>query len=102
MQHNYSRHDSRIVANADEEFVIELPANPTTGCEWDVEQADEETHVTLDVAPTASGALGAGSTARITVHCDTPGVHVLTLRYGQPWESEPEDSVRFEVEIRST
>ena len=86
-----------------EEFVVKLPANPSTGYSWDVkrmpkklELIDKEFEQEEPIMP------GKGGMQVLTFKALEPGRATLELQYKRPWEKdkEPAEVKRYLVTIK--
>jgi inhibitor of cysteine peptidase len=72
----------------DDDFLIALAANPTTGYGWTATVSNPKV-VSADGAAyraPASKALGAGGEQVLAFEAQHPGTATITLRYRRPWE----------------
>ncbi|KAH3732951.1 hypothetical protein Pelo_16217 [Pelomyxa schiedti] len=74
--------------------VIRLPANPTTGFNWAVEQCDAAIlELTNEFEPPPRTLCGAGGIAVIKLRPLTPGTTQVRLGYKRSWEHHPASKV---------
>ena len=86
----------------DEEIVVELESNITTGYEWAIETLDETVVRSLGsdyIGPT-NGAVGEGGTEEWSFLALKPGTTVLSLKYWRPWEGDASVVDRFELTLK--
>jgi predicted secreted protein len=83
-----------------ERFSFALPANPTTGFDWQVDFPPELIRLESREHTRSSDLIGAGGTTTITLSALRAGEAVVRLRYLRAWEGRPveERSVRVRVE----
>jgi inhibitor of cysteine peptidase len=96
----YHQGDSIAVANGSE-FVIALPANPSTGYSW---TAGDDHDVTFVSSRQLAGGNrpGAAGTQEITFRATNAGTSTLALAYARPFESgvPPVKTARFPITVR--
>lgn len=83
----------------DEEIVVALESNATTGYEWAIDELDETVVRPLGssyIAPT-NGAVGQGGTEEWSFQALKPGTTVLSLKYWRQWEGDASIADRFEM-----
>lgn len=69
-----------------EAFAISLPANPTTGYDWQVEISSGSVVLLRRDHHRSADRIGAGGTTTFTFQATAPGEAVLRFRYLRPWE----------------
>ncbi|MFC2072888.1 protease inhibitor I42 family protein [Chloroflexota bacterium] len=95
--------EEKIVVGIEDEFIIALDSNPTTGYDW------EESHdpyklilVGKEYEPDekAAGLVGAGGTQYFRFTSQKTGETEVTFVYKRPWETEILEQKVFKVEIK--
>jgi len=100
----YTDADKTINANVNEEFVIALDSNPTTGYNW--EESYDEAMLKLveskyEMGKQAEeGMVGAGGTQYFRFQALKTGTTEITLTYKRSWETESADQKVFTVDIQ--
>jgi len=100
----YTDADKTINANVNEEFVIALDSNPTTGYNW--EESYNEAMLKLveskyEMGKQAEeGMVGAGGTQYFRFQALKTGTTEITLTYKRSWETESADQKVFTVDIQ--
>jgi len=100
----YTDADKTINANVNEEFVITLDSNPTTGYNWE-EDYDEAMLKLVESKYEMSkqaeeGMVGAGGTQYFRFQALKTGKTEITLTYKRSWETESADQKVFTVDIQ--
>jgi inhibitor of cysteine peptidase len=97
--------EEAISVSVDQEFVIALDSNPTTGYDW--EESYDESMLTLDEAESkyvpdekAEGLVGAGGTRYFRFKAIKAGQTEITLVYKRHWETEILEQKLFTVDIK--
>ena len=89
--------------------LIELPANPTTGYQWDIVKDDNAsdivrilTHNFVAPAQDSDGAILAGGpgTFQLFLRVEKRGVYPISLAYQRPWEKDSPPAKRWHMDIR--
>ena len=89
-------------------FVVELPANPSTGYQWSVVQPPDAVELVEEhVAPPAAGTTAAGLPAAVgssgdqkfTFMAKRQGEAEIRFELKRAWESEPIDTRSFTVVV---
>lgn len=78
-----------LTVSPGEKFVIELPANRTTGFSWQIAKPLDEKVVKLvesKYLPVKSGVVGAPGKEVWTFTAVAPGQSTISLVYSRPWE----------------
>jgi inhibitor of cysteine peptidase len=95
----YHQGDTITVANGGE-FVIALPANPTTGYSW---TADDDPDVTFVSSEQVAGGSqpGAPGTQELTFRAEQTGTSTLELAYARPFEKgvPPVKTAKFPITV---
>ncbi|MEZ0396523.1 MAG: protease inhibitor I42 family protein [Anaerolineales bacterium] len=83
-------------------LTIALPANPSTGYTWEIQQG--ATPVLDPIGEPAftsdnPGLVGSGGTLRLTFRAAQTGVTTLVLVYHRPWETDVEPLDTFQVTV---
>jgi inhibitor of cysteine peptidase len=96
----YTQDDSKISVADGGEFVVALPANPSTGYSW---SAGPNDLVTLEHTTQVSGGSmpGAEGTQRMTFRAEATGSTTLELAYARPFEGgvPPAETASFVVTV---
>lgn len=97
--------DSGVIkANVNEEFVIALDSNPSTGYSW--QENHDQSFLTLvdkkfEQSPGSEGKPGAGGTEYFRFKALKTGEAKVTLGYSRSWESQPPlDTREFTIDIK--
>lgn len=91
-----------IQARVNEEFVITLPANPTTGYGWNVDYDYDLLNLSRsEYVASPTRALGASGTSVYTFEPLLPGKTTIYFVYKRSWENIVADTKSFAVEIFS-
>ncbi len=88
--------------SAEQELIISLDANKTTGYEWKSEISDKSIISVTDeykVDAASDGAIGVGGKHSFYIKGLKPGKTVLTLSYQRSWEDAPIKSIVYELEV---
>lgn len=95
-------HGQSISVRLNDEIVVRLPENPTTGYRWEIDQADPLIAGTADAFTLDSDPqFGSGGTRELRFRVtSSSGVGRLSLKYWQPWEGDASVSDRFSVELQ--
>lgn len=85
--------DTHIDARTGEEFTIYLSSNPTTGYQWQLDGALDESLLklvgsTYRAQETGKAVVGAGGTEIWTFRALKPGQTTIKLKYIRPWEKD--------------
>jgi inhibitor of cysteine peptidase len=98
----YIDQEKAISIGVDEEFVIALDSNPTTGYNW--EASYDDTMLSLDYEEYSSekceGLVGAGGTQYFAFKALKAGETRIETVYKRSWEDESIDQREFTVTIR--
>jgi inhibitor of cysteine peptidase len=94
--------EKMISTSVDQEFVIAVDSNPTTGYDWEVSYDDNmlslaEEEYSPDKEP---GLLGAGGTQYFTFKALKKGDTEITLTYKRSWETDYAEQKVFNVNIK--
>jgi len=91
----YTEADTSITAQVDEQFVIVLEANPTTGYQWmasydngALELVDNE----YQANEQAEGMVGGGGHSHFTFKALKAGSHKITMTYKRSWETSGDET----------
>jgi inhibitor of cysteine peptidase len=87
-----------------EEAIVTLPSNPTTGYSWEmVEQGVDAAVVVVSkefrVSAGASGRVGAGGMEHFRLHLKKAGRFTVTFVYRRSWEKEKEPERIFRITL---
>ena len=100
----YTDADKTISANVNQEFVITLDSNPTTGYNWEEDyDVGMLKLVESKYEPgkqAEEGMVGAGGTQYFRFQALKTGTTEITLTYKRSWETESADQKVFTVDIR--
>ncbi|MBI5896866.1 MAG: protease inhibitor I42 family protein [Desulfobacterales bacterium] len=93
--------DQERQALPEQRVLIQLPENPTTGYQWQIEAFDPRvlTAAGSDVAASSGGRLGGGGLRTFVFTALAPGRTTVRLRYRRPWEPEPQAGESFSIGI---
>jgi len=100
----YTDADKTINANVNQQFVIALNSNPTTGYNW--EESYDEAMLKLVESKyepgkqAEEGMVGAGGTQYFRFQSLKTGKTEITLAYKRSWETESADQKVFTVDIQ--
>lgn len=93
----YTEADTSITAQVDEQFVIVLEANPTTGYQWmasydndALELVNNEYQADENKEPV----VGSGGQSHFTFKALKAGGHKITMTYKRPWETTGDETVK--------
>ena len=95
--------DKTINTNINQEFIIALDSNPTTGYNWEEShdasrlRLDEERYNADEKAP---GLVGAGGTQYFRFRVLKTGTTWITVTYKRPWETGFAEQKVFKVDIK--
>jgi len=93
-----------ISISADQDFVVALDANPTTGYSWHEsydETALELVEKTFELGESAKeGLIGAGGLEKFRFKAIGKGTTEITLVYKRLWETEITEQIVFTVDIK--
>ncbi len=97
--------DSEVInANVNEEFVIALDSNPTTGYSW--QESYNQSFLKLvdkkyEQSPGSEGTVGSGGTEYFRFKALKAGETKITIGYSRPWESKPPAEMKvFTIKIK--
>ena len=95
--------DKTISVGVNQEFVIALDSNPTTGYDW--EESYDESALKLvedryEPDEKAEGLVGAGGTQYFTFKALKAGQTEITLVYKRSWETEILEQKVFDVNVK--
>ena len=96
--------EEKISVGIEDEFIIALDSNPTTGYDWEVVSYDlyklhlEEEKYAPDEK--AKGLVGAGGTQYFRFKALETGKTTITLTHKRPWETEIAEQKVFNVAIK--
>ena len=99
----YTDESKTITVGVEQEFVIALDSNPTTGYDW--EETHDESMLALvedkyEPDEKAEGLVGAGGTQYFRFIALKKGNTEITLVYKRSWETESAEEKVFNVSIR--
>ncbi len=90
-----------INASVDDEVVIELKENPTTGYSWKIEEPESDIIATFENeyrAP-AKNLIGAPGVRQLRIRAKGTGTITIIGEYRRPWENNTPPARRFTCEI---
>ena len=95
--------EKTISVGINQEFIIALDSNPTTGYDW--EESHDDSLLSLvddEYKPDekAAGLVGAGGTQYFRFKAIKTGQTEITLVYRRPWETEILEQKVFNVDIK--
>ena len=93
-----------VEINIDNEIVIELASNPSTGYRWELANPDgsfiyQEGESTFIEDPDCSGLDGCGGIERLTFRASEIGYGVIRLVYHRTFEDEPSEQFSINVNV---
>jgi len=100
----YTDANETINMGVDQEFIIALDSNPTTGYNW--EESHDETMLKLveskyELGKQAEeGLVGAGGTQYFRFKALKTGKTQITLTYKRSWETESADQKVFTIDVK--
>ncbi len=97
-----SANGTSVSLRAGQTLIIALKSNPTTGYDWQVDQADEKVVrvVKQDFQPASDPErLGAPGQTVVEFQAVSAGTTTLRLIYVRPWEKDVEPQETFQVRI---
>ncbi len=83
-------------------FRIELPSNPTTGYDWQVEKIDKKHCYVLTsgfIPASNKNLVGAGGLKWWEIKAVKKGTTKIKLRYVRPWEKDKKPAEIFETRV---
>jgi inhibitor of cysteine peptidase len=92
-----------VETRQEDEIIVRLAENPTTGYRWHLDQLPEgleQVQDTFILDPDPQ--IGSGGTREFRFRATTPGTAKLELKHWQQWEGEGSVTEHFAVEIRVT
>ncbi len=95
--------EKTISVGIEEEFIIALDSNPTTGYDWEESHDNSVLNLVDDryePDEKAAGLVGAGGTQYFRFKALKAGQTEITLVYKRPWETEILEQKVFNVEIK--
>jgi inhibitor of cysteine peptidase len=95
---------STIEVQPDQEVVVILGGNPTTGYGWTVASVDEAVlaptgEPSYEQESTDETLVGGGGTFTLTFQAKAPGKTELELAYARPWETDVDPAETFAVSV---
>ena len=99
----YTDASQTINTRLNQEFIIALDSNPTTGYDW--EESHDNSILSLmgkeyKVGEKAPGLVGAGGTQYFRFKALKTGKTEITLTYKRPWEEKTLEQKTFTVDIK--
>jgi inhibitor of cysteine peptidase len=88
---NIFAQSEEMTVNAQEEFDISLPSNPTTGYQWMIKEISDESvikYINSTFVPSGDQMVGSGGTEVLTFWAEKEGTATITLKYVRSWEPE--------------
>ena len=99
----YTDPEKTISVRIEQEFIIALDSNPTTGYDWE-ESHDPYKLILIEKKyepdEKAAGLVGAGGTQYFRFTSQKTGETEVTFVYKRPWETEILEQKVFKVEIK--
>ena len=95
--------EEKITVGIEDEFIIALDSNPTTGYDWEESYDDSMLSLVDDryeLDEKAEGLVGAGGTQYFQFKALKAGQTEITLVYKRHWETEILEQKVFTVEIK--
>ena len=95
--------EEKITVGIEDEFIIALDSNPTTGYDWEESYDDSMLSLVDDryeLDEKAEGLVGAGGTQYFQFKALKAGQTEITLVYKRHWETEILEQKVFNVEIK--
>lgn len=80
-------------------FTLDLPSNPTTGFDWQVEFPPDRLRLERRKYARGSDRIGAGGTTTFTLGATAPGTATVRFRYLRIWEGHAVDERVVHVRI---
>jgi inhibitor of cysteine peptidase len=80
-----------MTVDAQQEFDISLPSNPSTGYQWMVNEISDESvvkYVKSTFVPSGEQMPGSGGTEALTFRAEREGTATITLQYVRSWETD--------------
>ena len=93
--------DSTATVHVNEEFMIELEENPSTGYCWEIAASAEIKIISSDFLLHNTSAIGGGGLHRFVLKTELPGNFHLEVRLRRRWEDENLYIDRFEIDIHA-
>jgi len=102
----YENPAKNILVKAEENFIIKLDSNPTTGYQWQLAQAPDSNILELvfhEYQASQSKLMGAGGKEAWVFKARGPGKAKLTFQYLRPWEksTKPVEITEFIIIVGS-
>ncbi len=91
----------KITTRPGEVFFLELEGHPSAGYVWQVDVDDESKLQAVEVDAVVGPGIGAESKQRFRFEPSLAGTCQIRLTYGRPWEEEPVESRKVEVEVKA-
>jgi len=98
----YTDADTLIECRAGDEFIVALPANPTTGYSWEFQSASSKVYlVEKTYTPDDAGntAVGGGGTEYFRLRALDTDETELWFYYSRPWDSVPADTLVINLKV---
>lgn len=95
--------EETISVGINQEFIIALDSNPTTGYDWEESHDDSLLKLVVDEYKPdekAEGLVGAGGTQYFRFKALKAGQTEITLVYKRPWETEILEQKVFSIDIK--
>jgi inhibitor of cysteine peptidase len=97
MPKTYTRDHPSIGVKTGDQFVIELPSNPTTGYQWQPAFDPAALGLLGRDFSLPGTAMGGGGVERFCFEARAAGVSRLSFAYERAWEPGVRDQAQFEV-----
>lgn len=96
-------YNNKVVAVArGASFRIELPSNPTTGYDWQIEKIDKKHCYVLTsgfIPASNKNLVGAGGLKWWEIKAVKKGITKIKIRYVRPWEKDKKPAETFEIKL---
>ena len=88
-----------VALKPEQELIVRLPSNATTGYRWAVETLDVNvvTYLGSTYNAPGDGLIGQGGSEDLRFRAIAPGQTALVLKYWQPWSGESSTADHFEL-----
>lgn len=95
--------DGRILElRAGSEIVVQLPDNPSTGYQWEIDSDKVYVSAERQRFEQQSDSIGGGGESSWVLRARTPGVSTVRFMLRRPWEGKRAAIQRFVVTLRIT
>ena len=90
---------SRILANLNETFDVELESYSGSGAKWQLVPQDDGPRLVKETRRPHDQTIGGAATHVFTFQAETPGTHKLVFELKRPWEPSARNRKEFSVEV---